>query len=139
MNEKPEGIGRPVWPGPRAALRRLLLITLVIFPLSWAINALLVGSWNLLGNRDAESVRHLVEWTVIWVATVCVLFLASLLPVLGWLHRFLGWLFSGRIARRMLIALAWIVTLVVLFYTEENWRGARAWDKYRQQLAASGG
>src|SRR5438552_700594 len=136
-NEK-QDLGRPVWPGRRAALLRLLLITLVIFPLSWAIKALLVGSWDPFENRDAESVRHLVEWTVIWVGSVCVLFLASLLPAPGWLHRFLGWLFSGPVVRRISILLAWIVTLVVLFYAEEDWRGSRAWNRYRQAVEAGG-
>src|SRR6185436_8523753 len=38
-----------------------------------------------------------------------------------------------------LFALACFVTLAVLFYAEENWRGARAWNHYRQALEANGG
>src|SRR6266550_2719012 len=130
-NDNPKGIWTPVWPVRRAALLRLLVITSVIFPLSWAINALLVGSWNLLGNRDAESVRHLIELQVIWIATVSIVFLASLLPQV---RRLFGWL----TARRVLFGLACFVTLAVLFYAEEDWRGARAWNDYRQELEASG-
>src|SRR6266566_4737724 len=126
MNDNPNGIWTPVWPGRRAALLRLLVITSVIFPLSWAVNALLVGSWNLLGDRNAESVRHLIEWQVIWIATASVVFLASLLPQI---RRVFGWL----TARRVLFWLACFVTLAVLFYAEENWRGARAWNHYRQE------
>ncbi len=138
-NEKPKSIWNPVWPSPRNALLRLLLITLVLLPCWWAVFALLVGDWKLnITDGTEESVRHLLEGTVILVAAVSVLFLASLLPVFGWLHRFLGWLFSARIVRRLLIVLAWIVTLVVLFYAEEDWRGARAWNKYRQELEAGG-
>src|SRR5439155_24933173 len=59
-------------------------------------------------------------------------------PAPGWLHRFLGWLFSGPVVRRISILLAWIVTLVVLFYAEEDWRGSRAWNQYRQALGATG-
>ena len=138
-NEKPKGIWNPAWPSPGAALLRLLLITIVLLPSGWAVFALLVGDWKLnMGEGTEESARHLVEGVVILVAAVSVLFLASLLPVFGWLHRFLGWLLSPCVARRVPIALVWMVTLVVLFYAEEDWRGARAWNKYRQQLEANG-
>ena len=53
-------------------------------------------------------------------------------------RRFLKWLFSWRTARRLLISLACIVTLLALFYAEENIRGKHAWDKYRQKLEGRG-
>src|SRR5437867_3298519 len=59
-------------------------------------------------------------------------------PRRNFVVRFFSWLFTWRIARRLLIALAWIVTVAVLFYAEENWRGRRAWDEYRQTLEAKG-
>jgi hypothetical protein len=40
---------------------------------------------------------------------------------------------------RCLLGLAWLVVLVVLFYVEENWRGARALEIYNRQSAAKGG
>lgn len=130
-NENPKRNWAPVWPDRRTALLRLLLITSVVFPLSWAVNALLVGSWNLLFDRDAQSVRHLIEWQVIWIATVAVvLVVSSLPPVQGFLSRFNP--------RRWFYGLVFVATLVVLFYAVENWRGARAWNKYRQQLEATG-
>lgn len=52
--------------------------------------------------------------------------------------RFLRWLFSWRTIRRFLIGLAWMATIIALFYGEENWRGRRAWNKYRQELEARG-
>src|SRR5690242_916227 len=45
-----------------------------------------------------------------------------------------GW----RLGRRLLLALAAAVTLVVLLYTFENWRGKRAWEARRRQLQAKG-
>ena len=130
-NINPKRIWTPVWPDHRTALLRLLLITTFVFPLSWAVNALLVGSWNLLFDRNAESVRHLIEWQVVWIATVAVVFVVSSLPpVQGFLSRFNP--------RRWFFGLIFVATLVVLFYAVENWRGARAWNKYRQQLEASG-
>ena len=43
-----------------------------------------------------------------------------------------------RIVRRLLITLAWVVTLAALFYAEEDWRGWHAWNQYRQQMEAQG-
>ncbi len=52
--------------------------------------------------------------------------------------RFKKWLFSWRTIRRCLIVLVGFVTLIALFYTEESWRGKRAWDDYRSRLAVQG-
>ena len=40
--------------------------------------------------------------------------------------------------RRGLVSIAAIVTLVVLYYVVEAWRGKRAWVNYRNQLVAQG-
>lgn len=53
-------------------------------------------------------------------------------------RRFLRWLVRWQTVRRALIALAWVVTLIALLYGEENWRGRRTWEKYRQELEAQG-
>jgi hypothetical protein len=47
-------------------------------------------------------------------------------------------LFSWRMARRCMIGLAVLVTLFALFHVEENWRGQRAWNKYRAEMEARG-
>jgi hypothetical protein len=44
----------------------------------------------------------------------------------------------GRFFIRCLFGLAWLAMLLVLFYAEENWRGARALESYKRQLAAKG-
>src|SRR5437868_14561605 len=43
-----------------------------------------------------------------------------------------------RRARRILICIAALATLVAAFYTVENWRGKRAWEKYKRDLEAKG-
>ena len=53
-------------------------------------------------------------------------------------RRFLKWLFSWRTARRALISFAVLVTLIGLFYAEEDFRGKHAWDNYRRELEARG-
>ena len=131
-NEKP----KTLWPGARMARRRLLRIALVLLPLSLVVFALLVRDWKLnLPDWTEETRRHLLEWLVVLVAGIAVTFLTSLLPAV---QRFFGWLFSGRVIRKMLISLAWLVTIVVLFYAEEDWRGWHEWNNYRQQLEAGG-
>ena len=45
-----------------------------------------------------------------------------------------GW----RILRRVLISLAVFATLIALFYTEEDWRGKRAWENCKRELEAKG-
>lgn len=123
------------WPGRRAALRRILLIALVLFPCTWIVNALLIGNWNLLGNRDAESMRHLCEAGTIFTAAVAIAFLLSLLPQS---QRFLKWISNPRVLRRGVIVLVWLVTIIALFYGEEDWRGHHAWIKYSDTLTAQG-
>src|SRR6185437_10942564 len=62
-------------------------------------------------------------------------FLFTLLPQT---QRFFNWLFSWRTIRRYLIAFAWLITIIALFYGEENWRGSHEWNNYRDTLIAQG-
>jgi hypothetical protein len=127
---------KTLWPDKRTVLRRLTRITLVLLPLSLVVFALLVKDWKLnIPEWTEETRRHLCEWAVILVVAIAVTFLASSLP---FVQRFLNWLFSGRIVRRMLVGLAWLVTIIVLFYAEEDWRGSHEWNLCRQQLEAGG-
>ena len=45
-----------------------------------------------------------------------------------------GW----QILRRVLITLAVLATLIAIFYTEEDWRGKRAWENCKRELEAKG-
>ena len=60
---------------------------------------------------------------------------ASSFPTLGRLARKL---FSKRTLGRVLIALALLATVIGLVCAEENWRGKRAWQKYKRELEAKG-
>lgn len=46
--------------------------------------------------------------------------------------------FCWRTARFVLLGLATLITLFVLYHAEENWRGKRAWMKYRVAMEAKG-
>jgi len=124
-----------VLPDRKTSLRRVLIIAAVLFPLTWIVNAFLIGSWNLLGDRNAESYRHLREAAVVFVGSVSVVFLFTLLPQT---QRFFKSLFSWRILRRCLIGFAWLVTLIALFYGVANWHGSRPWNNYSNALIAQG-
>ena len=124
-----------IWPGRRVALRRILLIALVLFPCTWIVNALLIGDWNLLADHNAESYRHLREAGAIFAAAVAIVFLITLLPQS---QRFLKWISTPRVIRRAMILLVWVVTIIALFYGEEDWRGHRAWTKYSDAVIAQG-
>lgn len=52
--------------------------------------------------------------------------------------RLLRWSFSWRGLRCALIVLAWTTTIIALVYGEENWRGRRAWNKFRHEKEARG-
>src|SRR2546427_1671863 len=52
--------------------------------------------------------------------------------------RLLHWLFSWRTFGRALVGLGALVTVIALFYGEENWRGRRAWYQYRHAIEAGG-
>ena len=41
-------------------------------------------------------------------------------------------------ARRILVGLTCLATLVAAFYAEEDWRGKRAWENYKHDLEAKG-
>ncbi len=45
---------------------------------------------------------------------------------------------TRRILHRLFLAVAALTTLIVLFYVEEDWRGARAWAAARRDLQAKG-
>ncbi len=52
--------------------------------------------------------------------------------------RLLRWCFRWRTQRVIWFVLFCLVTLVCLFYAEEDWRGKRAWEHYRREWEAKG-
>ncbi len=52
--------------------------------------------------------------------------------------RLFRYLFSWRTWRRSFVGVGILVTLIALFYAEEDFRGKLAWNKYKHQLEAKG-
>jgi hypothetical protein len=72
-----------------------------------------------------------------WLLGAFLLTFASVFFAAVWRHGF-RWLFSRRALRFHAGAVAAAITLVVLFYTEESWRGKRAWAALQREASARG-
>jgi hypothetical protein len=67
------------------------------------------------------------------------LFFSLILTTLGFCAvLFFRWIRQPKSFRSLVFAIACLTTLTALFYAVENWRGKRAWDKYRQAAEAKG-
>ena len=65
--------------------------------------------------------------------------IALVMAVLGWLLVwFIRWLCCWRNFRRFLFGFACFITLIVLAYAVENWRGKRAWENHKREWIAKG-
>ena len=108
--------------------------------LSWAIGTA-VASWDCLhdaGNwRDQFDFLHILGKTLVYSASLMVVLSICFLTRTQ-MKRAFFWLFSWRMAKRALKALAVLLCLAAILYVEENWRGKRAWDAYRKELEAKG-
>ena len=51
---------------------------------------------------------------------------------------FIHWLCCWRNFKRFLFGLACFITLVALFYAEEDWRGKHAWEEFKREWEAKG-
>ena len=123
MNDKPKSIWKKSGSGIRWL--RAWLILLVATFLIFFITTLAIR-WP---RRSAEW-RDDVAFTLILGVVIATLFFCL------WL--FIRWLCCWRNFKRFLFGLACFVTLVALFYTEEDWRGWHAWNNFRHEWQAKG-
>jgi hypothetical protein len=65
---------------------------------------------------------------IVWVAVTLIFLLAI----------FIRWLCCWRHFKRFLFGLACFVTLIALFYVEEDWRGKHDWEKFKREQEAKG-
>jgi hypothetical protein len=72
---------------------------------------------------------------IILILGVFVLLLETVFLVTGW-RQGLRWFFSRRALRFYGWLAAGLISVVVLFYTEESWRGRRAWARVQHEAAA---
>ena len=120
MNQKPNSIWQQTWRVSRAFLVWLAFFISLVFAVLF------------FGPMVTEP-REPPGPLAIFIVGVTG---ASLLLCL-WL--FLRWsTCCWRNLRRTLMGLAVLATLIACFYTEENWRGKRAWENCKRELQAKG-
>ena len=118
MNEEPKSIWRkPLRPPVNTLLWIVLLLSSLLAGL--AILALAIGEVNLFFSYG-------------WLLVPCLVLLA-----VG-MFAFFRWLCHGRNFKRFLFGLACFLTLIALFYAEEDWRGKHDWEKFKREWEAKG-
>jgi hypothetical protein len=121
MNETPKSPWKKSWKGPRGFFFLWLLILATAF--------LIIFTFGL-STRIADSNANLTVVSLIWATAVA---------VTGFLiASFIRWIFCWRNFKRFLFGVACFVTLIALFYAEENWRGKHDWEKFKREWEAKG-
>jgi hypothetical protein len=69
---------------------------------------------------------------------LCFFAFALLVFLLKFARILFRWLFTWRVLKWFLRAVAALMILTALLYVEENWRGKRAWENYRREWEAKG-
>jgi hypothetical protein len=77
------------------------------------------------------------RFQIIWLSGALFLAFSSVCFAAVWRHGG-RWFFSRWALRFHAGVAATLITLVVLFYTEENWRGKRAWSALQREATARG-
>ena len=84
--------------------------------------------WLMIRQRDFQ---------MVWLLGGLFLGLTACFFAAVWRHGYF-WLFSRPARRFHAVWAASLLTFVVLFYTEESWRGQRAWAALRREASALG-
>ncbi|MFM2294154.1 MAG: hypothetical protein RLZZ350_567, partial [Verrucomicrobiota bacterium] len=91
------------------------------------------GSMGVIASQQKHPAPLCIIVALIAAFFFLLSFLALILSVIPWTRPLMNW-----VLRRRFFVLTSIITAVVLFYTEENWRGKRAWESYKQTQEAKG-
>ncbi len=121
MNEEPKSTWKKSWTGPRGYWLWFLLLTAAAFFL-----VLCIG----LASAAAHPLGRLLIF-----ALLCAIGFAL---VGTFLLVFVRWLGCGRNFKRFLFGLACFITLIALFYAEEDWRGKHDWEQFKREWEAKG-
>lgn len=88
-------------------------------------------------GRNQFDLRIVLVKVLIYSAVLMVVFSICFLTR-AQIKRLFLWLFSWRMVKRALKALAVLLCLAAILFVEENWRGKRVWNVYRHELQAKG-
>jgi hypothetical protein len=121
MNEKQKNIWNQLLTGKAKCLAWFAILVAVTF--------LVTLSFRLVAE-NMESVKGSVFFSLM----IAVVASVSLVLVI----RLVRWLCCWRNFRRILFGVACFLTLILLAYAVENWRGKRAWEAHKRQWEAKG-
>jgi hypothetical protein len=123
MGEKPKSIWKKSRQSSRWFCAWLILVAATFF--------IIVTIGGLIGN-----LRNWWNWQHALLFTLIVSLAFATVVISLWL--FIRWLFCWRNFKRFLFGLACFVTLIALFYAEEDWRGKHDWEKFKREWEAKG-
>ena len=118
MNEEPKSIWKKSWRGPHWLYVWVIIVAVIFFI------ALMVCQF-IPGGRQTPA-GDLLGGSLI------------LATVVAGLWTFVRWLLRGRNFIRFVFVCACFITLIALFYAEEDWRGKHDWEKFKAQWEAKG-
>jgi hypothetical protein len=121
MSEEPKSIWKKSWKGRRGLLLWMVSLSVVVFLLEMIVFYLLPGR---------KEVREMVGIAIIDALSVGVLTVL----IIAFVRSLLCW----RNFKRFLFGLACFITLVALFYAEEDWRGKHEWENFKHEWEAKG-
>jgi hypothetical protein len=121
MNDKPKSAWTRPWQGGRKVFAWFALLAVTIF-------VILLGL-GLASAQNHNPAEHILP------ALGLALGISLLIMVIIW---FIRWLCCWRNFKKVLFGLACLITLIALFYAVENFRGKRAWEKYKLAGEAQG-
>src|SRR5450756_1214048 len=123
MDEKPKSIWKKSFTGRVALFLLSIAATATVF-----LVLVIYGLVNWSGTISEVFTKICINTLIcFFVCLVAIFFIWPLLRLMFWKH----W-------RRTLFGLACLVTMVALFYAEEDWRGKRAWNNYVRACEAAG-
>jgi hypothetical protein len=121
MNEKPPSIWKKPLKGPGKLLGWTGILFVAVFVVIFCLGS--ISDRNLkMGEFIPQT---LVLSLIIAVAAMGLLRLAR-------------WMCHWRNFRKVLFGVFCLITLVALFWAEENWRGHRAWENFKREYEAKG-
>jgi hypothetical protein len=121
MSEEPKSIWKKSWAGWRGFWMGwfFLSFALIIIFLIWLMAS---------GIPLAKSGDEFRLFEIVWVAVTIIFLLAT----------FIRWIFCWRNFKKFLFGFACFITLIALFYAEENWRGKHDLEKFKRAEEAKG-
>jgi hypothetical protein len=121
MNEKPKSIWKKSWKGPRGFLLWFIVLVVAAFAVIFSIGYV---------SNFKHPIGQLVFFAFLYA--ICWALVGTLVIV------FIRWLCCWKNFRRFLFGLACFITLIALFYAEEDWRGKHDWEKFKRAEEAKG-